>query len=169
MRDETGRIVRWFGTCTDIDDQKRLEQQRAAVLAQAEATSRMKDELLAIVSHELRTPLTAILGWARLQRGRPDLLPKAMAVIERNAEAQAKLIEEILETSRIVTGKVRLCRRLAHLNDVVQAAVDTIRPAGQQARIMVCDRGGRSPGMESARRPRRRPRRTHRRRLRLVR
>jgi len=129
MRDETGRIVRWFGTCTDIDDQKRLEQQRAEVLAQAEATSRMKDEFLAIVSHELRTPLTAILGWARLQRGRPDLLPKAMAVIERNAEAQAKLIEEILETSRIVTGKVRLSRRLADLNDVVQAAVDTIRPA----------------------------------------
>jgi PAS domain S-box-containing protein len=129
MRDETGRIVRWFGTCTDIDDQKRLEQQRADVLAQAEATSRLKDEFLAIVSHELRTPLTAILGWARLQRGRPDLLPKAMTVIERNAEAQAKLIEEILETSRIVTGKVRLSRRLADLNDVVQAAVDSIRPA----------------------------------------
>jgi PAS domain S-box-containing protein len=131
MRDEAGRIVRWFGTCTDIDDQKRLEQQRAEVLAQAEATSRMKDEFLAIVSHELRTPLTAILGWARLQRGRPELLPKAMTVIERNAEAQAKLIEEILETSRIVTGKVRLSRRIADLNDVVQAAVDTIRPAAE--------------------------------------
>jgi PAS domain S-box-containing protein len=131
MRDETGRIVRWFGTCTDIDDQKRLEQQRAEVLAQAESTSRMKDEFLAIVSHELRTPLTAILGWARLQRGRPELLPKAMTVIERNAEAQAKLIEEILETSRIVTGKVRLSRQLADLNDVVQVAVDTIRPAAE--------------------------------------
>jgi len=131
MRDETGRIVRWFGTSTDIDDQKRLEQQRAEVLAQAEATSRLKDDFLAIVSHELRTPLTAILGWARLQRGRPDLMPKAMSVIERNAEAQAKLIEEILETSRIVTGKVRLSRRLADLNDVVQTAVDTIRPAAE--------------------------------------
>lgn len=135
MRDETGRIVRWFGTCTDIDDQKRLEQQRAEVLAQAEATSRLKDEFLAIVSHELRTPLTAILGWARLQRSRPDLLPKAMTVIERNAEAQAKLIEEILETSRIVTGKVRLSRRLADLNEVVQAAVDTIRPTAESRRI----------------------------------
>jgi PAS domain S-box-containing protein len=131
MRDESGRIVRWFGTCTDIDDQKRLEQQRAEVLAQAEATSRLKDEFLAIVSHELRTPLTAILGWARLQRGRPELLPKAMTVIERNAEAQAKLIEEILETSRIVTGKVRLSRRLADLIDIVQAAADTIRPAAE--------------------------------------
>jgi PAS domain S-box-containing protein len=131
MRDETGRIVRWFGTSTDIDDQKRLEQQRAEVLAQAEATSRLKDDFLAIVSHELRTPLTAILGWARLQRGRPDLMPKAMSVIERNAEAQAKLIEEILETSRIVTGKVRLSRRLADLNEVVQTAVDTIRPAAE--------------------------------------
>jgi PAS domain S-box-containing protein len=135
MRDESGRIVRWFGTCTDIDDQKRLEQQRAEVLAQAEATSRMKDEFLAIVSHELRTPLTAILGWARLQRDRPELLPKAMTVIERNAEAQAKLIEEILETSRIVTGKVRLSRRLADLGDIVQAAVDTIRPAAENKTI----------------------------------
>jgi PAS domain S-box-containing protein len=62
MRDEHGRIVRWFGTCTDIDDQKRLEQQRAEVLAQAEANSRMKDEFLATVSHELRTPLTLILA-----------------------------------------------------------------------------------------------------------
>jgi PAS domain S-box-containing protein len=131
MRDGTGRIVRWFGTCTDIDDQKRLEQQRADVLAQAEATSRMKDEFLATVSHELRTPLTAILGWTRLQRSRPELLPKAMAVIERNAEAQAKLIEEILETSRIVTGKVRLSRRLGDLNDVVQSAIDTIRPTAE--------------------------------------
>jgi PAS domain S-box-containing protein len=135
MRDETGRIVRWFGTCTDIDDQKRLEQERAEVLAQAQATSRLKDEFLAIVSHELRTPLTAILGWARLQRGRPDLMPKAMAVIERNAEAQAKLIEEILETSRIVTGKVRLCRRLVDLNDVVQAATDTIRPTAESKTV----------------------------------
>jgi PAS domain S-box-containing protein len=131
MRDETGRIVRWFGTCTDVDDQKRLDEQRAEVLAQAEATSRMKDEFLAVVSHELRTPLTAILGWARLQQTRSDLVPKAMAVIERNARAQAKLIEEILDTSRIVTGKVRLAARRADLSDVVQAAVDTIRPTAE--------------------------------------
>jgi PAS domain S-box-containing protein len=145
MRDETSRIVRWFGTCTDIDDQKRLEQQRAEVLAQAEATSRLKDEFLAIVSHELRTPLTAILGWTRLQRGRPELLPKAMAVIERNAEAQAKLIEEILETSRIVTGKVQLSQRLADLNDVVQAAVDTIRPAAESKTLHLEVTPGSSP------------------------
>lgn len=145
MRNEVGSIVRWFGTCTDIDDQKRLEQQRADVLAQAEETSRMKDEFLAIVSHELRTPLTAILGWARLQRGRPDLLPKAMTVIERNAEAQAKLIEEILETSRIVTGKVRLSRRLADLNDVVQATIDTIRPAAESKTIHLETTLGSSP------------------------
>ena len=128
MRDEGQRIVRWFGTCTDVDDQKRLEQQRAQVLAQAEANSRMKDEFLAIVSHELRTPLTAILGWARVQRTRPELAPKAIEIIERNAEAQAKLIEEILETSRIVTGKIRLHLEGADLNYIVQAAVDTIRP-----------------------------------------
>jgi PAS domain S-box-containing protein len=129
LRDEGGRIVRWFGTCTDVDDQKRLEQRRAEVLAQAEATSRLKDEFLAIVSHELRTPLTAILGWARIQRTRPELAAKAIQVIERNAEAQAKLIEEILETSRIVTGKIRLHPGRADPNDIVRAAVDTIGPA----------------------------------------
>jgi PAS domain S-box-containing protein len=144
MRDEGGRIVRWFGTCTDIDDQKRLEQQRAEVLAQAEANGRMKDEFLATVSHELRTPLTAILGWARMQRTRPELAPKAIEVIERNAEAQAKLIEEILETSRIVTGKIRLRLARADLNDIVPSAVDTIRPTADAKGValhMTLDRG----------------------------
>ncbi|WP_441289906.1 hybrid sensor histidine kinase/response regulator [Sorangium sp. KYC3313] len=135
MRDEAGRILRWFGTCTDVDDQKRLEQQRAEVLAQAEETSRLKDEFLAIVSHELRTPLTAILGWARMQRSRPELAPKAMEVIERNAEAQARLIEEILESSRIVTGKIRLYPRNASVNELVRTAVDAIRPAADAKAI----------------------------------
>ncbi|WP_437589670.1 ATP-binding protein [Sorangium sp. So ce1000] len=135
MRDEEGRILRWFGTCTDVDDQKRLEQQRAEVLAQAEETSRLKDEFLALVSHELRTPLTAILGWARMQRSRPELAAKAMAVIERNAEAQAKLIEEILESSRIVTGKIRLYLRHARVNELVRTAVDAIRPAADAKAI----------------------------------
>ncbi|WP_437278540.1 ATP-binding protein [Sorangium sp. So ce375] len=135
MRDDAGRILRWFGTCTDVDDQKRLEQQRAEVLAQAEETSRLKDEFLAIVSHELRTPLTAILGWARMQRSRPELAAKAMEVIERNAVAQAKLIEEILESSRIVTGKTRLYLRQTRVNELVRAAVDAIRPAADAAAI----------------------------------
>jgi PAS domain S-box-containing protein len=128
MRDDRGQIVRWFGTCTDVDDQKRVDQQRGEVLAEAEANSRMKDEFLANVSHELRTPLTAILGWARMLRARPELAPKAIEVIERNAEAQAKLIEDILDSSRIVTGKIRLHLDRTDLNDIVQAAVDTIRP-----------------------------------------
>jgi PAS domain S-box-containing protein len=131
MRDAEGRIVRWFGTCTDVDDQKRLDQQRAEVLAQAEENSRLKDEFLATVSHELRTPLTAILGWARMQNGRPGLAPKALEVIERNAEAQAKLIEEILESSRIMTGKIRLRLEGTELNEVVRVAVDTMRPTAE--------------------------------------
>ncbi len=128
MRDQDGRIVRWFGTCTDVDDQKRLEQRRAEVLAQAEENNRLKDEFLATVSHELRTPLTAILGWARMLRTHPELAPKAFQVIERNADAQAKLIEDILETSRIVTGKIRLHLARVDPNDIVQAAVDAMRP-----------------------------------------
>jgi PAS domain S-box-containing protein len=137
LRDVEGRIVRWIGTTTDVDDQKRLEQQRAEVLAQAEANIRMQDEFLATVSHELRTPLTAILGWARMHRTRPELATKALEVIERNAEAQAKLIEEILDTSRAVTGKIRLRLERLNLNDVVQAAVDTIRPTADMKGISV--------------------------------
>lgn len=151
LRDESGRIVRWVGTCTDIEDQKRLEQHRAAVLAQAEANSRMKDEFLATISHELRTPLTAILGWAKMLRMRPELAPKAIEVIDRNAEAQAKLIDEILETSRIVTGRLQLSPDRVDLNAVVQSTVEAIRPSadvkgvrlevalGQGLARIVCD------------------------------
>lgn len=135
LRDEDGRIVRWVGTCTDVDDQKRLESERAKVLAQSEANNRMKDEFLATVSHELRTPLTAILGWARMLRLRPELAPKAIEVIERNSEAQAKLIEEVLDTSRIVSGKVQLRTQKMDLNGLVQAAVDTVRPTADARRV----------------------------------
>ncbi len=129
MRDAAGQIVRWFGTCTDIDDQKRLEDQRADVLSQAEANNRMKDDFLATLSHELRTPLTAILGWARIQESRPDLAPKAIEVIRRNAKAQARLIEEVLEVSRIVAGKVHVLTERVDFAAVVQRAIDTLRPS----------------------------------------
>jgi PAS domain S-box-containing protein len=135
MRDADGRIVRWFGTCTDIDDQKRLEAEQLEVLAQAEANSRMKDEFLATVSHELRTPLTAILGWARLQVTRPEMASKATTIIERNASAQVQLIEEILETSRIISGKVRLSPEPVDLGALVRGAVDTVRPSAEAKHI----------------------------------
>jgi signal transduction histidine kinase len=104
----------------------------------ADATNRMKDEFLATVSHELRTPLNAILGWARLlsstklddgRRGR------GVAVIERNALTMAQLVEDLLDVSRIVSGKMRMDVRSVDLATVVDAALDAIRPVAEMKRV----------------------------------
>jgi signal transduction histidine kinase/CheY-like chemotaxis protein len=114
-----------------------LAAERAA-RAEAEAANRMKDEFLATLSHELRTPLNAVFGWARmLRRGdvRPDALRHGLEVIERNAVVQAKLIEDLLDVSRIVTGKMRLQVRAVDLPAVVEAAIDAIRQAASAKEI----------------------------------
>jgi signal transduction histidine kinase/ActR/RegA family two-component response regulator len=96
--------------------------------------SRAKDEFLATLSHELRTPLNAILGWARMLRtghlseGRRET---ALAVIERNARAQAQLIEDLLDVSRIITGKLRLDLHAVPLNAALEEAINTVRPAAE--------------------------------------
>jgi signal transduction histidine kinase/CheY-like chemotaxis protein len=109
----------------------------------AEAANRLKDEFLATMSHELRTPLNAILGWASLlRRGQNDKasLERALTTIERNARAQARLIDDVLDVSRIVSGKLRLELRRIDLNKVVLAAVDVVRPAADAKRLrMVVD------------------------------
>jgi len=105
---------------------------------QAESANRTKDEFLATVSHELRTPLTAILGWARLLRGRvvdDQRREKGLEAIERNAVAQAQLIEDLLDVSRIISGKLRLDLHPTDLHRVVDAAVDSVRPALEAKRI----------------------------------
>jgi hypothetical protein len=135
LRDEEGKIVRWFGTCTDIHDQKELDRKRAEVLEQAEQNNRMKDEFLATVSHELRTPLTSILGWARLQRSNPRLRERALEVIERNAEIQAQIVEDLLDTSRIVRGTLRLYVQNVDLRGVVERAIETVRPSAEAKKI----------------------------------
>jgi signal transduction histidine kinase len=99
--------------------------------AQAEDANRMKDEFLAVLSHELRTPLNAILGWTYLlQQGPKDAetARRAIATIERNAQFQAKLIDDLLDTSRIIAGKLSLEYTTVDLAQVVQQAVDAIRP-----------------------------------------
>jgi signal transduction histidine kinase/ActR/RegA family two-component response regulator len=109
-----------------------------AARAEAEAASRLKDEFLATLSHELRTPLNAILGWtAMLRHGQVDesRVAKALEVVERNAKAQAQLIEDVLDMARIITGKLRLEMRPALLAPVVEAAVDAIRPAADTKSI----------------------------------
>lgn len=124
---------------TEIAERKRIEQERAALLAReqearaaAETASRLKDEFLASVSHELRTPLTAILGWAEMLRsGTLDaaVASRALVNIERNAKAQAHLINDLLDASRIVAGKLQLNPLPIELINVVESAVDTVRPA----------------------------------------
>jgi PAS domain S-box-containing protein len=101
--------------------------------ADAEVASRAKDEFLAMVSHELRTPLNAILGWTVMLRS-PDTgknLDRGLAVIERNARAQAKLIEDVLDVSRIISGKLALNLGPTPLADTIQASIETVTPAAQ--------------------------------------
>ncbi|MDP9034487.1 MAG: response regulator [Myxococcota bacterium] len=131
----------WIVTATDIHAQRTAEEERSRLFEQeqrareaAEATNRMKDEFLANVSHELRTPLNAILGWARMLRMGmlgPGRLPDAIATIERSAQAQARLVDDMLDVSRIVNGKLRLQLGPVDLAKVVLDAVETVRPMAE--------------------------------------
>lgn len=106
-----------------------LERERAA-RAEAELANRAKDQFLATISHELRTPLNAILGWTVLaKRDAPPALEHALAVIERNARAQARIIDDVLDITRIVSGNFRLDLVPMNLAEVVHAAAESIRPA----------------------------------------
>ena len=139
IKDEKGKVLRWAGTSTDIHDHKELQGQNKALLdseraarTEAERISRVKDEFLATLSHELRTPLNAILGWTQVLRGDPantEDMEAGLATIERNSRAQTQIIEDLLDMSKIISGKVRLDVQTLHLDQVVAAAVDTMRPA----------------------------------------
>ena len=144
---EQGRAVRFIGVVQEVTAKKRVDIERAELLASeqlartvAESANRAKDEFLATVSHELRNPLNAILGWSRLLIEDPDLDlgergRKGLDVILRNAKAQVQLVEDILEVSRIVTGKLRIATAPFELVNVVEAAIETVRPAAQAKRI----------------------------------
>lgn len=140
LRDESGTLRGFTKVLRDSTERKRLEdalRQRAEELS---AADRSKDEFIATLSHELRTPLNAILGWAHLVRsGKLDqkTAEHALHVIERNAMTQARLIEDLLDVSRIVTGKIRLDVRPVELAPVIRAAVDSIRPAAEAKSIQV--------------------------------
>jgi signal transduction histidine kinase/two-component SAPR family response regulator len=110
------------------------------LFAEAREANRIKDEFLATLSHELRTPLTAILGWAQLLR--TEALPQeevanGLEIIERNVLVQTKLIEDLLDVSRIITGKLQLKREPVDLVTVIQAAVDVVRPAAEARQVQI--------------------------------
>lgn len=113
-----------------------LAVENARLYREAQEASRLKDEFLATVSHELRTPLMAILGWTHLLRtGRASDVARAAETIERNAQAQARIVEDVLDTSRIITGKLQLKLARVSLREVVRAAIDTVRPAAEAKSI----------------------------------
>jgi signal transduction histidine kinase len=126
----------------EIVDRRRAEQERAELLVREREANRLKDEFLATLSHELRTPLNAILGWTKLLRS-PAVpaagLDRALEKIERNALVQARLVEDLLEVSRIASGKLRLDVKPLDLAAVTTTAIDSIRPAAE-ARGVTIDR-----------------------------
>jgi PAS domain S-box-containing protein len=136
LREQDGRIVKWFGSCTDIHDRKLAIEERAQALKreraariELEKANHMKDDFLAIVSHELRSPLNPILGWAKLLRmGKLDAkkTTQALEIIERNAKLQARLIDDLLDVSRILRGKLSLSFCAVDLVSAIDAALETV-------------------------------------------
>ena len=152
--DHRGEVSGIFVQGHDITEQKRLEAALARLLereraaradaeaarAEAERANRLKDEFLATLSHELRTPLNVLLGWSRLLGGHAlddDLRRRAAQAIERNALLQAQLVDDILDVSRIVAGKLRLRLRPLDLLEVVDAALEIVQPAAEARNVHV--------------------------------
>lgn len=145
--DDQGQPVGMRGVTMDITEHQLVDEERAKLLQlehaarnEAEEANRIKDDFLATLSHELRTPLTAMLGWLGMMRSkRLDEATSAYAfeAIERNAKMQAQLIEDLVDVSRIVSGKLNLDVRPMDLTPVVEAAVDAVRPAANAKQISI--------------------------------
>ena len=138
--DAEGRLYGVVLVFRDVTELRAVQRQEKSARTAAEAASRAKDEFLATLSHELRTPLNAILGWSRmLRRGILDESRQshALDVIERNAEMQARLIEDLLDVSRIMVGQLRLHVQPINLPGVIEAAIDAIRPAADNKSLRV--------------------------------
>ena len=147
IRNDQGEVIYYEGAIEDVTQRKQMEEERIQLLkseqiarAEAETANRLKDEFLATLSHELRTPLNAMLGWAALLRTRqlsPDKVERALEVIERNAKSQAQLIDDLLDVSRIIRGKLRLNVIPVDLHQVINAAIDTLQPAANAKSIRI--------------------------------
>ncbi|MCC7043690.1 MAG: response regulator [Acidobacteria bacterium] len=129
LRDATGRPVHMTGVCMLVTRRKEAELAR---LANAEETSRLKDEFLATLSHELRTPMNAVLGWVQMMLSGtlpPERMRQAIEVIGRNARLQAQLVEDLLDVSRIVSGKLEIERQPVPVGQVIDNVVNGLLPA----------------------------------------
>lgn len=154
LRDESGRLRGFAKLTRDLSERKRtealeadgaqreemLEAERSARIA-AQRAARVKDEFLATLSHELRTPLSAILGWTQILRKqgvpKPDDFHRAMEIIERNTRAQAQLIEDLLDLSRVMSGRIRLDVQQLAMVDLVRGAIDSAEPTAQAKGVRV--------------------------------
>ncbi len=167
LRDRSGRLHGFAKLTRDLSDRKRaealaadgarrdemLEAERSARIA-AQKAAHVKDEFLATLSHELRTPLNSILGWTQILRRqvtpKPEDFQRGMEVIERNTRAQAQLIEDLLDLSRIMSGRIRLDVQQTAIVDVVRGAVDSAEPIAQTKGVrlesMLDPRAGTVPG-----------------------
>jgi len=147
VRNERGEVLYYEGAIEDVTERKQVENERIQLLireqearAEAETANRLKDEFLATLSHELRTPLNAIVGWASLLRKQqlnPEKTGRAIEIIERNAQAQAQLIEDLLDVSRIIRGKLQLNIYPVDLQQITLAALDTVKPAAEAKQIQL--------------------------------
>lgn len=144
--DDEGEVLGCVAAQIDITERKKFERERELKLTeeqtlrhQAEEANRLKDEFLATVSHELRTPLNSIIGWITVLRDggslSNELRLKAIDAIERGARSQVQLIEDLLDVSRIISGKLQINPQPVELREVVLAAVDTVRPAAEAKNI----------------------------------
>jgi PAS domain S-box-containing protein len=144
---ESGQFEGYIGSVIDITERKQVETERDMVLqleqaarAEAERANRIKDEFLAVLSHELRSPLNPILGWSQLLVGgklNATQTAKAFETIERNARLQSQLIEDLLDVSRILQGKLRLNVAPVNLATIIPSAVETVQLAAQAKKIQI--------------------------------
>jgi len=147
IKDVDGRILGAVLVFRDITDRKLVEDERGNLLERekaarelAEAALRARDEFVAIVSHELRSPLNAILGWASILRGSTssnEETDRRLEIIERNARAQVQIIDDLLDISRVMTGKLKLNRRTVEPSEIIESAIDSIRPAADAKSIQL--------------------------------
>jgi PAS domain S-box-containing protein len=142
-----GRIVGVGGVCQEITEKKLAQQERENLLskeqaarAQAEEANRLKDEFLSTISHELRTPLTSILGWSSMLSSSDissELLKKGLSAIARNAEVQKRIIDDLLDTAQIITGKLNLIVQPIDLISIIEHVVESLQPASKAKNIQI--------------------------------
>ena len=140
IRDDDGTIMGVAKIARDITESVKLQIRERAARQEAETANRIKDDFLATLSHELRTPLNAIVGWVRmLQSGvlEPAKQEHALQVINRNCQAQLTLINDLLDMSRIVSGRITLKTTMLYLQEVIDAAIEAVRPMAAEKNVAI--------------------------------